>query len=438
MMYAKMKTDSVSVLIIDHPKNIGYPTYWHARGYGLFAANPLGDKVFTNGKAERNLSLKAGESITFRYRVAVAAGKTALPQTGITQLQNDFAAKPVKLMYVGSYTGKGNPGIQVYAFDQTTGKSSLVREHRNPSAGYFAITPDKKYIYSLGEEGNRKGSVWAYSIDQKTGELIKLNSQPTVGDGPCYISFDPKTRTIYCANYSGGSLTVFKTAENGSLLPAVQHVVYNGSSVNKSRQDKAHAHCAVIAPGGKYLYVNDLGADRIYRHTIKADGSIEETPLIYATAPGDGPRHIVFNTAGSRAYSINEMKGSVDAFVVEAAGLKKIQTIVADTVQTKNDHGSGAIHLSPDGRWLIASNRITSNQVVVYKVLADGKLEKKNHTEVVKKPRFFRFDETGKFVLVAGQDGDRVQVFAFDGKTGTLKNTGNDIEVFTPVAIEFY
>jgi 6-phosphogluconolactonase len=76
--------------------------------------------------------------------------------------------------------------------------------------------------------------------------------------------------------------------------------------------------------------------------------------------------------------------------------------------------------------------------VVVYKVLADGKLEKKSHTEVVKKPRFFRFDETGKFVLVAGQDGDRVQVFAFDGKTGTLKNTGNDLEILTPVAIEFY
>jgi hypothetical protein len=222
---------------------------------------------------ETTSELKAGESVTFRYRVAIAAGKTALPQTGINQLQNDFAAKPVKLMYVGSYTGKGNPGIQVYAFDQTTGKSSFVREHRNPSAGYFAITPDKKYIYSLGEEGNRKGSVWAYSIDQKTGELIKLNSQPAIGDGPCYISFDPKTKAVYCANYSGGSLTVFKTAENGSLLPAAQHIVYSGSSVNKSRQDKAHAHCAVIAPGGKYVYVNDLGADKIYRHAIKADGT---------------------------------------------------------------------------------------------------------------------------------------------------------------------
>jgi hypothetical protein len=67
-----MGTDSISVAIIDHPKNVNYPTFWHARGYGLFAANPLGEKVFTNGKSEKNLQLKKGESVTFRHRVVVA------------------------------------------------------------------------------------------------------------------------------------------------------------------------------------------------------------------------------------------------------------------------------------------------------------------------------------------------------------------------------
>ena len=60
--------------MIDHPKNINYPTYWHARGYGLFALNPLGEKVFTNGKKSLNLKLKKGESVTFRYRVVVKSG----------------------------------------------------------------------------------------------------------------------------------------------------------------------------------------------------------------------------------------------------------------------------------------------------------------------------------------------------------------------------
>jgi hypothetical protein len=90
MMVGKMKSDSISILIIDHPENIGYPTNWHARGYGLFAANPLGEKVFTNGKAERNLTLKPGESVKFKYRVVIASGKQILSKEVISSLETDF------------------------------------------------------------------------------------------------------------------------------------------------------------------------------------------------------------------------------------------------------------------------------------------------------------------------------------------------------------
>ena len=92
MMYGKMNTDSISVLIIDHPKNIGYPTFWHARGYGLFSANPLGAKVFTHGDMEQNLSLKPNEKITFRYRLVIASGGTQIPLDSIKSLEQDFAS----------------------------------------------------------------------------------------------------------------------------------------------------------------------------------------------------------------------------------------------------------------------------------------------------------------------------------------------------------
>jgi hypothetical protein len=68
--------EAVSIAIIDHPKNIGYPTYWHARGYGLFAANPLGQKVFSEGKEELNLKLAKGEKAVFRYRIIIHSGST--------------------------------------------------------------------------------------------------------------------------------------------------------------------------------------------------------------------------------------------------------------------------------------------------------------------------------------------------------------------------
>ena len=71
-------TEAVSLVLMDQPKNIGYPTYWHARGYGLFAANPLGPSVFTNGKAPAmNYTLPAGQSVTFQYRLLIQSGNVS-------------------------------------------------------------------------------------------------------------------------------------------------------------------------------------------------------------------------------------------------------------------------------------------------------------------------------------------------------------------------
>ena len=92
-VYGKMGNDSVSVTIIDHPKNVNYPTFWHARGYGLFAANPLGEKIFTNGKSEKNLHLKKGESVTFRFRIIIDEGARTVTTEQINRLADWFAAQ---------------------------------------------------------------------------------------------------------------------------------------------------------------------------------------------------------------------------------------------------------------------------------------------------------------------------------------------------------
>ncbi len=91
--YGKMGADSVSVAIIDHPQNPNYPTFWHARGYGLFAANPLGEKVFTNGKSAKNLQLKPGEAVTFRYRILLDEGASTLSAKQLNAAAADFAKK---------------------------------------------------------------------------------------------------------------------------------------------------------------------------------------------------------------------------------------------------------------------------------------------------------------------------------------------------------
>jgi hypothetical protein len=92
-VYGKMGADSVSIAIIDHPQNPNYPTFWHARGYGLFAANPLGEKIFTNGKSAKNLSLKKGDSVTFRYRIVINSGDKTISGGELNQMAGEFGRR---------------------------------------------------------------------------------------------------------------------------------------------------------------------------------------------------------------------------------------------------------------------------------------------------------------------------------------------------------
>jgi hypothetical protein len=88
-LYSQIEGEPVSITIMDHPGNVGYPTYWHARGYGLFAANPLGQKVFSEGKEELNFVLEPGASVTFQYRIALHSGDE-LGKDSIETLYGDF------------------------------------------------------------------------------------------------------------------------------------------------------------------------------------------------------------------------------------------------------------------------------------------------------------------------------------------------------------
>ncbi len=77
ILTGKVEDEPVTLAIFDHPKNPGFPTYWHARGYGLFAANPFGWKAFTNGKEEFKFTIGPRQSATFRWRILILSQKTS-------------------------------------------------------------------------------------------------------------------------------------------------------------------------------------------------------------------------------------------------------------------------------------------------------------------------------------------------------------------------
>ncbi len=332
-------------------------------------------------------------------------------------------------LIIGSYTSKGNPGIEIFNWDAKTGKATKSYALTTPGASYQAISGN--YLFSVSEEGDGKAGVSSFRL--RDGKYVPINTELSRGDHPCFVLYREKSKTVYTANYTGGSVSVFQTSA-GRLKPLAQYISYQGSSINKDRQNSAHAHMVALSPDQNTLFVTDLGSDKIYAHRILANGLLDEKRSEIVLTPGNGPRHMRFNSTGDRAYLLNELSSDVDVFAVKGAQLEKIQSIPADTSAAKLK-GSADIHISPNGKWLSASNRISSNQVVVFKVDSDGKLTRVFHQNVAKIPRNFTFDPSGKFVLVASQEEDRVQVFSFDDTKGSMQDLHQDILVKSPVSL---
>jgi 6-phosphogluconolactonase len=346
-----------------------------------------------------------------------------------------FAAKDTSYeLLVGSYTKDGNPGIEV--FDVAPGYSHAMPRYsiKNPNSSFLAVTPDGKFLYSVREEGNGNSALSAFQRNEK-GEYVLLNAETVEGSGPCHVAYHAPTGAVYVANYGSGSLSVFRTS-GGRLLALSQHIRYTGSGPDKSRQETPHAHQVAISPDQKFIFVNDLGTDKIHRHAIRPDGTVEEKPVDFNVTPGAGPRHLTFNSKGDRGYLINEMSGMVDVFRVVQGNLQRMQSILADTAKAASK-GSADIHLSPNGRWLLASNRVSSNQVTVFSVQADGSLKKVGHHEVARRPRNFNFTPDGRHVMVASQEDHKIQVFSFNDVDGSMQDTHMDIAVKMPVCLVF-
>ena len=204
-----------------------------------------------------------------------------------------------------------------------------------------------------------------------------------------------------------------------------------------------HLHCVRITPDGKYLLADDLGTDQIHKFNISPNANADNkekfltkgTPEAFKVAPGSGPRHLIFNSDGKFAYLINEIGGTVIAFRYADGMLDEIQTVAADTV---NAQGSGDIHLSPDGKYLYASNRLKADGVAIFKVdETNGTLTKVGYQLTGIHPRNFIITPNGKYLLVACRDTNVIQIFERDQATGLLTDIKKDIKVDKPVCLKF-
>lgn len=348
-----------------------------------------------------------------------------------------FAQKTSYLL-VGTYTTSKSKGIYVYEFNSKDGSSKLIDSVETVNPSYLAVSPDKKFVYAVNE--TNKGHVSSYSFDKKTGRLKFISQQSSFGDNPCYIAVDKKQKWAIVGNYSSGNAAVLPLNEKGSLLEAVDIVQHQGRGTNASRQEAAHVHSTVFSPDNNYVFISDLGIDKIMIYPFSNDGQLSRENATTVKLPdGSGPRHFVFHPSGKWAYLVQELSGTVTAFHYEKGKLDSIQMISTLPSDFHSSFTSADIHVSKDGNFLYASNRDSSNTIAVFRIdKKQGTLTSVGDQSTLgKTPRNFNFDPSGNFLLAANQNSDEIVVFRIDKKTGLLTDTGKRMAVGKPVCLKW-
>ncbi|MCC5931843.1 MAG: lactonase family protein [Cyclobacteriaceae bacterium] len=353
-----------------------------------------------------------------------------------------------EFFYIGTFTGRGSQGIYVFSFDRKNlafTKVQVMEGKESPS--FLALHPNNKYLYSVNREGQPAepgaGSVSAFRIDANTGKLQRINEVSAKGAGPCHISIDPKGKFAYVSNYSSGNLSVYRILSDGSLSEATDVVQHEGTSTHPDRQKGPHMHSAMVSADGKFIYASDLGIDKVAVYSIDREtGKLNYAGLSGFSQPGSGPRHLALHPRLPYAYSAEELSSTVGVYRVnkDDGGLSSLQRIDMLPEDYKGTGNSAAdIHVSPDGRFLYASNR-GHDSLVVYEIdSTNGKLKVVGHAPTLGgHPRNFCMDQKGQFVMVANRDSDNVVVFHRDAENGLLRPTGVQLEVPMAVCVVQY
>ena len=260
------------------------------------------------------------------------------------------------IAYVGHQTDDKNEGIRIMEADAETGRFRQRRLLHVPNAIYMAINRAKTRLYTsfsdpaFGPRG-KSGGLAAYAI--KGDDLVKINALGTGASTPCHVSLAPDEKALVYAEYGGATAGFVELADDGALKgPAVQTCITDPAGPNKPRQDKPHAHCAIVSPDSKNLCVVDLGVDqvKVYDWADRANG-LKEIPsrTIHTTPAGAGPRHILFHPNGKLAFVIFELENYVTSYRYDGESFRPVQQLPLLPAGFTDFSKAAAIKLSEDG-----------------------------------------------------------------------------------------
>ncbi|PTM55161.1 lactonase family protein [Phreatobacter oligotrophus] len=304
--------------------------------------------------------------------------------------------------------------IVAMALDAETG--ALREVSRVPTSGTampMAVSPDKRFLYV----GLRSApfSVSTFAIDPKTGGLAHVETAP-LPDNMAYLSTDRTGRYLFSASYGGNRIAVTPIEASGVARGEPIQVI----------ETRKNAHAILADRQNRNVFATNLGGDIVLQYRLDAaTGRLApNTPPFVETRAGAGPRHFVFHPNDRFVFLINELDGSINSYRYDAAA----GTLAEASTSTAMPAGAAGakpwaadIHLTPDGRFLYASERTTST-LTAYRVdAATGALTTIGSVPTETQPRGFNVDPRGRFLVAVGQKSNGATVYAIDQASGALR-----------------
>jgi len=279
----------------------------------------------------------------------------------------------------------------------------------------LAITPDHRVL--IAGVRSQPFQAVSFAIDPKTGELSHIGSGP-LADSMANIATDRGGKVLFSASYGGNKVALNPLSANGVVAEPKQ-VIPTG----------LNAHAFLPSPDNRFVFATNLGSDQVLAFAFDAaTGALTPSdPPALKVPEKSGPRHFVFHPNGKFVYLIHELNGDVAAFSYEtrSGAWTEIQrTTALPEGFSGKDSGqkpwAADIHITPDGRFLYASER-TTNTLTTYKVDAtSGKLTTIGSVPTEKQPRGFNVDPTGRYLAAVGELSDGMTVYAIDQSSGAL------------------
>lgn len=345
-------------------------------------------------------------------------------------------------LLTGSYAPTDSNGVALYEFNLTDGsakKLASLAGISNPS--FLTYRPDLNLAYTVGEDNGRSSTVNVVKLKGGAEPSLTLVQTDTTGGGaPCHIALSPNCDFVLTANYMGGNVTSYALDPQGHLTGQPQIVEFPLADHPTTSGGEPRLHSINFTPDGAKMIAADLGTDRLHCFDLNAAGPglpllKEETAVRVPLKHGTGPRHMAFSHDGSHAWLLGEVSGEVCLLNIESGIPTPVEYALSDSVGA---HGSGDIHLSPDGRFLYASNRLRADGISVFATDSiSGHLVKTGYQNTGAHPRNFAISPDGRWMLVACRDTDQVEVYSIDPADGSLTPTGKTFGLPKPVCLLF-